>query len=77
MASGSDLVAIAYDAATGARRWAARYDGPGHGDEVGGVSFLSGSTSWSPGNAHPCWREELDDGRLQLQHRRPALERSL
>jgi WD40 repeat protein len=29
-----DFATIAYDAATGAERWHARYDGPGHGDDV-------------------------------------------
>jgi WD40 repeat protein len=30
----SDFATVAYDATTGAERWHARYDGPGHGNDV-------------------------------------------
>ena len=33
--TGSDMATIAYDPATGKRRWEARYDGPGHGSDAG------------------------------------------
>lgn len=42
----SDFLTIAYDAATGARRWISRYDGPGHGFDwaTGVVVTPDGST---------------------------------
>jgi DNA-binding beta-propeller fold protein YncE len=49
--SGSGYVTVAYNAATGARRWVKRYDGPGHGFDfapslavspAGGTVFVTG-----------------------------------
>jgi len=40
-ASGYDLVTVAYSAASGARLWARRYNGPGNGNEYGGSVAVS------------------------------------
>jgi outer membrane protein assembly factor BamB len=54
--SSKDYATVAYDAATGTQRWAARYKGPGNGDDVpyavavggGGASvFLTGYSAGS------------------------------
>lgn len=53
--SNSDCVTIAYNAATGARRWLARYNGPGNGGGAGGgvvVVSPDGGTIFVTGSAH-------------------------
>ena len=37
----TDIATLAYDATTGATRWVKRYDGPGHGDDVGNALAIS------------------------------------
>jgi len=40
-ATGSDYATVAYDAATGARSWVGRYDGPGHDNDGGNAVAVS------------------------------------
>jgi DNA-binding beta-propeller fold protein YncE len=56
--SDADCVTIAYNAATGARKWLARYHSPGNGGAAvvaspdGGTVFVTGSTSGIHGSAY-------------------------
>jgi len=45
LTTGYDYLTLSYLPSSGARRWAARYDGPGHGDDLG--FFLTVSTTGS------------------------------
>lgn len=40
--NGSDVIALAYDAGTGARAWTTRYDSPSHGSETGTAAVVAG-----------------------------------
>jgi hypothetical protein len=43
--SGTDWATVAYDAASGAKRWASRYDGPAHSDDLAGALAVTSDGS--------------------------------
>jgi hypothetical protein len=54
-----DYATVAYNASTGTRRWVARYNGPGHGDDSayalgvsphGAIVFVTGGSTGSNGS---------------------------
>ncbi len=50
--TGTDYATVAYDAATGAQRWARRYDGPSHGDDVSTALGPSAGSISVTGHSH-------------------------
>jgi hypothetical protein len=50
--TGTDYATVAYAASTGARRWARRYDGPSHGDDVSTALGPSAGSISVTGHSH-------------------------
>jgi len=50
--TGTDYATVAYTAATGAKRWARRYDGPSHGDDVSTALEPSAGSISVTGHSH-------------------------
>jgi hypothetical protein len=66
--SGLDYATIAYNAATGARQWASRYDNGANGDDVadavavgprGGTVYITGYGTYIPNGVHVTPIEDL------------------